>query len=91
MFDAAQNFLNDVSLYATGGAGPGAEDPKPGNVEDIAKSPISAEDNKAIAAPDFEWHAEMDPRGRDPVETDDVATAGVWCGQTPSWNPWKIT
>lgn len=55
VFDAAQDFLDDVSHY-------GAEAsklapkiiPKLETWKDLGKSPISAEDNKAISAPIFE-------------------------------------
>jgi hypothetical protein len=78
VFDAAQNFLNDVSLYATEAADLAPKIlPKLETWRDIAKSPISAEDNKAIAAPIFEGTLKWTRVDGDLVETDDVATAGV--------------
>ena len=52
VFNAAQSFIDDVSYYATDAADMAPKMlPKLENWRDIAKSPISAEDNKAIEAP----------------------------------------
>ena len=52
VFNAAQSFIDDVSYYATDAADMAPKMlPKLENWKDIAKSPISAEDNKAIEAP----------------------------------------
>ncbi|QNK66100.1 PLxRFG domain-containing protein [Variovorax sp. PAMC26660] len=55
VFDAVQTFLSDVSAYATEAAdlAPSLL-PKLETWRDIGKSPISADDTKAIAAPIFE-------------------------------------
>ena len=75
VYDAAQNFINDVSFYAIEAADkaprllPRLEDWK-----DLAKSPITAQDNKAVAAPVFEgtlsWR--RDESGK-PVLVEDLA------------------
>jgi hypothetical protein len=55
VFDAVQDFLGDVSAYATEAADKAPTLlPKLETWRDIARSPISAEDTKAIAAPIFE-------------------------------------
>ncbi|MDB5893815.1 MAG: hypothetical protein JWQ88_1346, partial [Rhodoferax sp.] len=55
VFDAVQNFLGDVSAFATEAADLAPTLlPKLENWRDIGKSPISAEDTKAVAAPIFE-------------------------------------
>jgi hypothetical protein len=55
VFDSAQGFLNDVSLYATEAANEAPRMlPKLESLKDLAKSSISAADSKAIAAPIFE-------------------------------------
>ncbi|WP_422097471.1 PLxRFG domain-containing protein [Variovorax sp.] len=55
VFDAVQGFLGDVSAYATEAADKAPTLlPKLETWRDIARSPISAEDTKAIAAPIFE-------------------------------------
>lgn len=52
VFNAAQSFIDDVSYYATEAADMAPKMlPKLESWRDIAKSPISAEDNKAIEAP----------------------------------------
>ncbi|MEN9398378.1 MAG: hypothetical protein RLZ81_2908 [Pseudomonadota bacterium] len=75
VYNAAQNFINDVSFYAIEAADkaprllPRLEDWK-----DLAKSPITAQDNKAVAAPVFEgtlsWR--RDESGK-PVLVEDLA------------------
>lgn len=55
VYDAVQSFLNDVSFFATESADLAPTIlPKLENWRDIAKSPLSAADTKAIAAPIFE-------------------------------------
>jgi hypothetical protein len=55
VYDATQNFLNDVSYYATEAANLAPTIlPKLESWKDIAKSPLSATDTKAISAPIFE-------------------------------------
>jgi hypothetical protein len=55
VFDSVQDFLHDVSLYATEAADLAPRIlPKLETWRDIGKSPISPEDNKAVAAPIFE-------------------------------------
>lgn len=55
VFTSAQDFLNDVSFYANEAADQASKLlPKLESWKDIGKSPISAEDNKAIEAPIFE-------------------------------------
>lgn len=55
VYDNVQDFLKDVSGYATEAAdlAPNLL-PKLESIKDVAKKPISAEDSKAIAAPIFE-------------------------------------
>lgn len=55
VFDAGQAFINDVSAYATQAANLAPRIlPKLETWRDIGKSPLSAADTKAIAAPIFE-------------------------------------
>lgn len=55
VYDATQRFLGDVSAYATEAADLAPRMlPKLENWRDIAKSPLSAADTKAISAPIFE-------------------------------------
>lgn len=55
VFNGVQDFINDVSHYATDAADSAPSIlPKLESWKDIAKSAISAADNKAIAAPIFE-------------------------------------
>lgn len=55
VFDGVQNFINDVSFYATEAADLAPNIlPKLETWKDIGKSPLSAEDTKAISAPIFE-------------------------------------
>jgi len=55
VYDAVQDFIGDVSFYATEAADLAPKIlPKLDTWRDIAKSPLSADDTKAIAAPIFE-------------------------------------
>lgn len=55
VFEAAQNFINDVSYYATEAADLAPRIlPKLETWKDIGKKPIAAADNQAISAPIFE-------------------------------------
>lgn len=55
VFDSVQNFINDVSFFATEAADLAPNIlPKLESWKDIAKSPLSAADTKAISAPIFE-------------------------------------
>jgi hypothetical protein len=80
VFDAVQEFLQDVSHYATEAADLAPNIlPKLETWRDIGKSPLSAEDTKAIAAPIFEgtltWT--RDARGKLVKAKDDEQPAGV--------------
>jgi N12 class adenine-specific DNA methylase len=55
VFDGTQDFINDVSKYATEAADLAPSIlPKLDSMKDLLKSPMTAADNKAIAAPIFE-------------------------------------
>ncbi len=55
VYDAAQRFINDVSFYAIEAADQAPQLlPRLENWSDLTKSPITAQDNKAVAAPVFE-------------------------------------
>lgn len=55
VFDGLQSFLNDITSYATKAADLAPSMlPKLESIKDIGKSPLSAEDTKAISAPIFE-------------------------------------
>ena len=55
VFDGTQDFINDVSHYATEAADLAPSIlPKLDSMKDLLKSPMTAADNKAIAAPIFE-------------------------------------
>ncbi|MBK6570855.1 hypothetical protein, partial [Candidatus Aalborgicola defluviihabitans] len=55
VYDAVQNFMNDVSFYATEAADLAPTIiPKLEDWKDIAKRPVSAEDTKAYSKPVFE-------------------------------------
>lgn len=55
VYDATQSFLNDVSYYATEAANLAPTIlPKLESLKDLAKSPLSAADTKALSAPVFE-------------------------------------
>lgn len=75
VYDAAQNFINDVSFYAIEAADKAPKLlPRLEEWRDLAKSPITAQDNKAVAAPVFEgtlsWR--RDESGK-PVLVEDLA------------------
>lgn len=75
VYDAAQNFINDVSFYAIEAADKAPKLlPRLEDWKDLAKSPITAQDNKAVAAPVFEgtlsWR--RDESGK-PVLVEDLA------------------
>lgn len=77
VYDGTQNFINDVSSYATEAADLAPKMlPKLETWKDIGKSPMSAEDTKAVGAPIFEgtltWA--RDEKGR-PVKHADLLTA----------------
>jgi hypothetical protein len=79
VFDAVQRFINDVSAYATRAADLAPTIlPKLETIKDIAKSPLSAEDVKALREPIFGGTLKYtrDDEGNI-IETDDVSTAGV--------------
>lgn len=82
VYDAVQTFLGDVSTYATEAADLAPRIlPKLETWRDIAKSPLSAEDTKAISAPIFEgtllWTRDADGKLVRVAEADDGARAGV--------------
>jgi hypothetical protein len=55
VYDGVQNFLNDISAFATVSADLAPTIlPKLEHMKDIGKTPLSAADNKAISAPIFE-------------------------------------
>lgn len=55
VYDSVQDFINDVSYYATEAADLAPTIlPKLETLKDIGKSPLSAEDTKAVSAPVFE-------------------------------------
>lgn len=55
VFDSVQNFIGDVSYFASEAADLAPNIlPKLENLKDIGKSPLSADDTKAISAPIFE-------------------------------------
>ncbi len=77
VFEAAQNFIDDVSFYASEAAELAPKIlPKLDAIKDITKKPISADDNKAIAKPIFEgtllWGRDRDGT---PVLVDSLAEA----------------
>lgn len=79
VYDAAQRFLNDVSLHAREAADLAPDLlPKLESLRDLWKSPLSAEDTRAIAGPIFEGTLRWtrDDTG-EVVKADDVGTAGV--------------
>lgn len=76
VYDAVQNFVNDVSYYATEAADLAPRIlPKLEHWKDILKSPIKPEDAKAIASPIFEGTLNWmrDSQGQ-PVKVADVRT-----------------
>ncbi|XVJ69965.1 MAG: PLxRFG domain-containing protein [Rhizobacter sp.] len=85
VFDTAQNFINDVAHYASTAADQAPKIlPKLEDLKDIAKSPLSAADNKAIAAPIFEgtlvWTRDADGK---PVKVDPASDAPAGIVFTP--------
>jgi hypothetical protein len=79
VFDAVQRFINDVSAYATRAADLAPSIlPKLETLKDVARSPLSAEDVKALRDPIFGGTLKYtrDDEGN-VIETDDVSTAGV--------------
>jgi hypothetical protein len=84
VFDSVQNFLKDVSLYATEAADLAPRIlPKLERLADLKKSPISAADAKAIGAPIFEgtlaWTRDARNGGK-PIKVDpedDGITPGI--------------
>lgn len=81
VYDAAQNFLNDVSSYATEAADMAPTLlPKLEGLRDIGKSPLSPEDTKAISAPIFEGTLSWtrDENGQPAPEPDPQKAGIVW-------------
>nr|HPL79798.1 PLxRFG domain-containing protein [Burkholderiaceae bacterium] len=81
VYDAAQNFLNDVSTYATEAADLAPTLlPKLEGLRDLAKSPLSAEDTKAISAPIFQGTLSWtrDENGQPVPEADPQKAGIVW-------------
>jgi hypothetical protein len=92
VYDGAQHFLNDVSYYATEAADLAPTLlPKLDGLRDIAKSPLSAEDTKAIASPIFEgtlnWTRDDDGNA---VRTEQVERAGVVWTDAELRERWKL-
>ena len=79
VFDAVQTFINDVSAYASRAADLAPTIlPRLETLRDITKSPLSAEDVKALRDPIFGGTLKYtrDDEGNI-IETDDVSKAGV--------------
>lgn len=79
VFSAAQNFINDVSFYATEAAEQAPKIlPRLETWRDLAKSPIKAADNTAISRPILEgtlsWTRDEDGK---PVRTEQIEGAGI--------------
>ena len=79
VFNAAQNFINDVSYYATEAAEQAPKIlPRLETWRDLAKSPIKAADNTAISRPILEgtlsWTRDEDGK---PVRTEQIEGAGI--------------
>lgn len=79
VFNAAQNFINDVSFYATEAAEQAPKIlPRLETWRDLAKSPIKAADNTAISRPILEgtlsWTRDEDGK---PVRTEQIEGAGI--------------
>lgn len=79
VFQSAQRFIDDVSLYAAEPAELASTLlPRLETWRDMLKKPISAQDNKAISAPIFEGTlAWMRDENGNPIETNDVKKAGI--------------
>lgn len=74
VFDAAQNFINDVSYYGTEAANMAPKLlPKLETIKDLTKTAIPFADNKAVAAPVFQgtlsWTRDADGK---PVRIEDL-------------------
>lgn len=81
VFDAVQNFLGDVSSYATEAADLAPSIlPKLDTLADLKKSPLSAADTKALSRPVFEgtlsWRRDEDGKAIQVLEGDN-APAGI--------------
>lgn len=79
VFDAVQTFINDVSAYASRAADLAPTIlPKLETLKDLAKSPLSAQDVKALRDPIFggTLNYTRDDEGN-LIEAEDVSTAGV--------------
>jgi hypothetical protein len=73
VFDSVQDFLHDVSRYATEAADMAPKIlPKLETWRDITKSPISAEDNKAVSTPVFEGTLIWTRLAGEPVKVDEL-------------------
>jgi len=85
VFQAAQGFIDDVSHYAADAAERAPKLlPRLDTWRDILKSPISAEDNKAVGKPIFEGTLSWtrDAEGR-PVRVDALIDAILWNFSAP--------
>ena len=80
VFDGVQDFLSDVSLYATEVANKAPSLlPKLETWRDIAKTPLSAADTKAIAAPIFDGTLAWTRFEGKPIKVDDLkAMTDTW-------------
>jgi hypothetical protein len=79
VYDAVQNFIGDVSKYATRAADLAPNIlPKLEHMADVFKSPLSAEDVKALGDPIFLGTLSYTRDKNDqPVKTNDVGLAGI--------------
>ena len=82
VFTSAQNFINDVSFYATEAADMAPKMlPKLESWSDLLKTPISAADNKAISVPVLEgtlsWTRDDTGKPLRIAEDDDETTPGI--------------
>ncbi|MEI6601190.1 MAG: PLxRFG domain-containing protein, partial [Comamonadaceae bacterium] len=82
VFTSAQNFINDVSFYATEAADMAAKMlPKLENWSDLLKTPISAADNKAISVPILEgtlnWSRDDAGKPLRIAQDDEETTPGI--------------
>ncbi len=81
VYDSVQHFINDVSYFATEAADLAPRIlPKLETWKDIAKSPLSAQDTKAVSAPVFEGTLSWtrDASGKPARETDPQKAGIVW-------------
>jgi hypothetical protein len=90
VFDAAQDFINDVAYYGTQAADRAMKIlPKLETLADLKKQPISAADNKAVAAPIFEgtlsWARDVDGKA---VRVDDLEAR--YSGLTDEQKAWML-